>query len=1077
MTSQTNQPAYQPAFTRWFWIILLVAVWLRCWGLASPLYDLNYWRQTETAAIAQNYYQDKLPFLSPEIDWTGPGGKAEMEFPLFPYLVSLLYQAFGFWDGFGRIMSILCSLGVIISLWMIARKLFDGWTAVFAAGVFAVSPLAVFFGRTFQPDMMMLAASAGSVACLFYWNGKWTDIRFYASALLLALGISLKPTCVLFAPALGAVFYQRLGLKCAFHPKTLLYAALTLVPPALWYWRAHTFYLETGTTFIRHYVDFSFETTFFLFWRDPDYWPIVGQRIGIETLVYIGVLFALLGLAPAMVKQRRLFCLALLLVVPGLYLGVPGHHHGHHYYSLPSVFVLSLFAGAGLAWAGSQIQRWASPAWFMLVLAAMGYLSMNYMIKQHWYDQLYMFYHDAVDLRDELPDAPIAVFDELNHTPEFFYFANRKGWRRMRNANDWVDDSQWVEQAKNKGAQALVWNNESFANHPIKHLSNHPTGQYVWSHYEVQELGYRHFVARFDKPIFGDYAIRPFLSSRVAMPHSSMPHYEFREELPLNEWKDADAILFDFHHVTLEERHEILKVYDDLVEEGYAVARQDGGRIFFQHDQERSVQPHALDAAAAGHWVAGSTPMERISFGVLEAGRYRISIQFAGQDLQAPVRVYAMTPDGEIRSHRNLEIEHLPHIDEGERPAIFLNLPHATGIVVGANSGDLAYKLASAVCVPDMQCITPDQVFQAESLYINQAKVVSDPDADRGAALWGWATDVGRFFCHGPFFQLPDGTYEGGFRLRTPREWSEWDVVVGFHEGNIVWQKVVPMTTKRLPTKYSELTVRATVPESYVLETRAYLYEDSEVMLDTIRIGQRMRKPVLWATGEAIAEYKTEDGLNQISANGVISNTTGDYLQKMLFIEGGVAAAAWTPQTGLRVVDEMGRVFNGANEMVWYAPWATKEPIIQYALSADGRADGFIAYDGMLYLHQDSETRAFEIETRPYPVRKVLIYDGQSAHVLFGNGFVATVGNAEHIENTPDFFGDAARALVKTPRGYYVVDNRGGIHSYGDAPKIITPYYQEIDWIVDAKRDDDGQWTLIDLLGGTHVFNEEDRMQ
>ncbi|MBZ0258116.1 hypothetical protein K8I31_18775, partial [bacterium] len=360
----------------------------------------------------------------------------------------------------------------------------------------------------------------------------------------------------------------------------------------------------------------------------------------------------------------------------------------------------------------------------------------------------------------------------------------------------------------------------------------------------------------------------------------------------------------------------------------------------------------------------------------------------------------------------------------------------ATGIVVGANHGDVAYKLASAACVPDLECITPDQVYQAESLFTNQAKVVADPDADRETALWGYATEQGRFFCHGPFFQLPDGLYEGGFRLRTPREWSEWDVVVGFHEGNVVWQKVVPMTTKRLPTEYSELTVQAEIPETYVIETRAYLYEDSEVLLDTIRIGQRMRDSVHYATGEAVAELKTDDGVRNISATGVISNASGDYLKKMLFLEGGVAAAAWSPQTGLRVLDAMGRVFDENNRMVWYAPWTTKEPIVKFAISADGSAEGFVSYNGMLYLYQDGKARGFKLETRPYPVRKLLIYDGGSAHVLFGNGFVCTVGGAEPVINTPDFYGDAARALIKTPHGYYVVDNRGGIHSYGDAPQI-----------------------------------------
>ena len=77
--------------------ILLAGLGLRLVEIGAPLIDQQAWRQTDTAAIARNYLEEGLdrPF-HPRVDWRGDTlGYVEMNFPLFPYSVAVLYAAAG----------------------------------------------------------------------------------------------------------------------------------------------------------------------------------------------------------------------------------------------------------------------------------------------------------------------------------------------------------------------------------------------------------------------------------------------------------------------------------------------------------------------------------------------------------------------------------------------------------------------------------------------------------------------------------------------------------------------------------------------------------------------------------------------------------------------------------------------------------------------------------------------------------------------------------------------------------------------------------------------------------------------
>jgi 4-amino-4-deoxy-L-arabinose transferase-like glycosyltransferase len=123
------------------------------------------WRPADLAAIALNYYRNGFDFLHPQILWGGNGpGYVEMEFPLLPYCVALLYSVFGVHDWVALVIPMMCGIGLAVVVNRLTAHFF-GAAAGFIAGLFvATAPTWVAMsracGRTRHP------CSAGRSACI-----------------------------------------------------------------------------------------------------------------------------------------------------------------------------------------------------------------------------------------------------------------------------------------------------------------------------------------------------------------------------------------------------------------------------------------------------------------------------------------------------------------------------------------------------------------------------------------------------------------------------------------------------------------------------------------------------------------------------------------------------------------------------------------------------------------------------------------------------------------------------------------------------------------------------------------------
>jgi 4-amino-4-deoxy-L-arabinose transferase-like glycosyltransferase len=191
-------------------VIVLLGAGLRLLWIQSPLLDAHRWRQADTAAIARNLYEGRFNVFYPQVDWGGRDGYVESEFPLVPALAAGLYEVFGPQDYLGRIVTMLFSTATIVALFFLATELLGAAGGLAAAFLFAVSPAAVFFGRTFMPDSPMLFFwVAGVFAFVYHFRTGSRRALWLGSAATTIACLIKVPAVLMLAPIAGAAWQAK----------------------------------------------------------------------------------------------------------------------------------------------------------------------------------------------------------------------------------------------------------------------------------------------------------------------------------------------------------------------------------------------------------------------------------------------------------------------------------------------------------------------------------------------------------------------------------------------------------------------------------------------------------------------------------------------------------------------------------------------------------------------------------------------------------------------------------------------------------------------------------------------------
>lgn len=441
--------------------LLGLAFVLRIYKINSPIIGMHSWRQADTAAISRNYYENGYKFFYPQIDWGGDSpGYVETEFPIYSFIVALIYKIFGISEVFGRLLSVIFSLITIYFLYLLVLKLVNKNTALWSCFFFAIFPPNIFYSRTFQSESALLMSLVLGV----YFFSQWLDTEkkryFFLSSTFIALTCLLKLPSLYIGLPLLYLAWLKSGKKVLIQWSLGLYSFLVLLPVVIWYYHAHQIFLKYGLTFgIWEYGSDKWGNWNLVF--TLKFWNrILFQNLAEDYFTWIGFVIFIIGLSiKRKTKQEKFFDIWIVSLVIYFVIVAQGNYV-HLYYQLPFMIPSTVFLG-------KVFMRYFSPYIFknkkslVLLISLIGILALGagryyiYIKKENTKRSDVFKLAEIVKKKTEEKSLIIAVD---SNDPTLLYLSHKKGWHAFPGQ---LNDS-FLAQKKQKGAKYIIGTHSSF---------------------------------------------------------------------------------------------------------------------------------------------------------------------------------------------------------------------------------------------------------------------------------------------------------------------------------------------------------------------------------------------------------------------------------------------------------------------------------------------------------------------------------------------------------------------------------------------------------------------------------------
>jgi hypothetical protein len=325
-----------------------------------------------------------------------------------------------------------------------------------------------------MPDVPSLSFAIVGMYFFLRWVEDGKSASFFVAAIAISLSFLIKITSIIIvAPLVYLAVAEGGDLGSGERSdaegsrgqrprlQVILFAAIALLPSAIWYWHAH----QIAEQFYPHHFFGAGGIRIESFsW----YWHIAQQTLLCSLTPALSAM-ALVGLFVPQSRDRRYtrlfhWWLAAMIV----FIIIVGYGNRHRWYQLPLVPIAAAFAGAGCAFIGYRISSRLA-AITSSILLAVTFLVLAFVYVRPFYES------SAAQLRDaglELkkvtpPDALIAAADMGD--PTIFCYGERKGWHFLEeNAiyNGNPDDSEQaienLERLHRRGATHFVFTRNTF---------------------------------------------------------------------------------------------------------------------------------------------------------------------------------------------------------------------------------------------------------------------------------------------------------------------------------------------------------------------------------------------------------------------------------------------------------------------------------------------------------------------------------------------------------------------------------------------------------------------------------------
>lgn len=401
---------------------LLVFFLLHLYRLSAPPNGYHQWRESDTAAITLNYYQEDANFLHPRCNQRGAGeGITGSELPIYNYSAAMLYFVFGPYHAIPRLLSTVGGMVAILFYFLAVRRLSDEDTAVWSALSLAFAPLFFFYSYKIMPDvwMLMFLLIAFYLFVRFVQEEEWGTL--VGSALALVLSACLKPLGLSIYLPMLILLMRRKEKRTNSLVIMVAYVVVTFALTLGWYLYARHLNAVYGTpayymghlfaTFYEPLAQGWFYKKLLLQWP-PELW--VGWTM-IPAFAY--------GCYRAVRNHQSSLWLWWIVASYVAFVLVSAHSGSHDYYTMIIVPPLAAFSGLGLT-ALFRAGGWQKHLAIILVVIAPVGACVRVSVRFGPQDQ-----YDAIraSVDDVIPRGDLVMVEEESMAIRL-YQLNRHGW-------------------------------------------------------------------------------------------------------------------------------------------------------------------------------------------------------------------------------------------------------------------------------------------------------------------------------------------------------------------------------------------------------------------------------------------------------------------------------------------------------------------------------------------------------------------------------------------------------------------------------------------------------------------------
>ena len=477
-----------------FLVIMAAALGLRLWGINNPLLDFHHFRQTYTAMMAKNFYLGSMNIFFPSVDILEFNNI--IEFQIYPFLVAILYKIFGFHDILGRIVSVAFSMASIYYMYKLVNRFAGEIASLISAGLLAVLPMMVFYGRTFMLESMMIFLSIFTIYMMVRWHDTDKNVYFLGSIISGIFLLLIKIATAYMLLPMAFLVFNRSGWKSFRDYKNYILLFLVILPSIYWYALHVVFFPELAQkggmasgSVTGGYLGEGMRALTISLLSKGEFWSkIFLSRIGEYHLAYSGFFVLLAAIfmrgyhqylvfkkgntaerIPANMyesgkskniwneSREQLLFYVWLFAVFMFFIMFPAPNYAHEYYQLPvippAVAIISIFVASII----KSIKDQGYTLKGKLILGFFIFLTVPILIST--YERLqarltldYKYSKFAEEIKKVTEKDDLILLWDIPRT-EVFYFAERKGFTThaiMKN------DIEKIKEYKEKGAKYFV---------------------------------------------------------------------------------------------------------------------------------------------------------------------------------------------------------------------------------------------------------------------------------------------------------------------------------------------------------------------------------------------------------------------------------------------------------------------------------------------------------------------------------------------------------------------------------------------------------------------------------------------